>query len=71
MNVEKSSEPPNEKHRQRWRLVLQNFFFFSSSMIAWMAVSNLHRAGQPVWWIIIAGVLSGTIFAAMMYRHQS
>jgi hypothetical protein len=69
MNVEKLSEPPNENH-QRWRVVLQNFFFFSSGMIAWMAVSKLHSDGQQVSWILIPGVLEGSTFAALMYRYQ-
>jgi hypothetical protein len=68
MNVEKASERPNAP--QRWQVALQNFFFFGSSVIAWEAVSKLHRAGQPVWLIIIAGIIQGAVFAALMYRHQ-
>jgi hypothetical protein len=70
MDVEKPSEPPNENHRPRWRVALQSFFFFSSWMIACMAVSKLHSAGQPVSLIIISGIVPGVIFAAFMYRHQ-
>jgi hypothetical protein len=69
MNVEKPSEPPNE-NRQRWRVVLQNFFFFGSWMIAWAAVDKLHSAGQQVSWIIISGIIQGAIFAALMYVFQ-
>ncbi len=71
MNVEKPSEPLNEKHRPLWRVALQSFLFFSSWMIACMAVIKLHSAGQPISLVIISGIIPGVIFAAFVHRHQS
>lgn len=70
MGMDAIKEAPNETRRSPGRIALQNFFFFAFWTIAWMSVRELHRAGHPVSGIIVAGMVQGAIFTALMYIYR-
>jgi hypothetical protein len=68
MDVEETAKGPNAANpRLRWRTVLERVLFFSSLMMAWFALWDLHLAGKPIWPTVLTGIVSGAIYAALMY----
>jgi hypothetical protein len=58
--------PDDSKRLPVWREALLSFFLFATLWIAWHALRDLHRAGQPISEIIIDGVGVGAIYTLLM-----
>ncbi|HET9790437.1 MAG TPA: hypothetical protein VFR08_03970 [Candidatus Angelobacter sp.] len=43
---------------------------FSSVMIAWDALRELHHAGKPIWDILGAGLSAGLVYALFQFYRS-
>lgn len=67
MSTENSDrKPPNPP----WRAALPDLIWFSSLMIAWDALRELHHVGKPIWDILGPGAIAGLVYALFQFYRS-